>query len=48
MIVDKRTTVDCAPTLSDSQVADFCRDGCLVFDGVVPQPINQRCFDWLD
>ena len=48
MIVAERTAYDCQPTLSDSQVAAFCRDGCMVFDGVVPEPINQRCFDWLD
>ena len=48
MILDKQVTHDCAPTLSDAQVVDFCRDGVLIFDGVVPEHINTRCFEFLD
>ena len=25
MIIDRRTTYDCAPTLTDEQVLDFCK-----------------------
>ena len=41
-------TFDCSPSLSDSQVLDFCRDGHLVLPGVVPDEINQHACDWLD
>ena len=41
-------TFDCAPTLTDSQVLDFCRQGYLVLEGVVPDEINQRSCDYLD
>lgn len=41
-------TFDCAPTLTDSQVLEFCREGHLAFPGVVPDEINQRACDWLD
>ena len=41
-------TFDCAPTLTDSQVLEFCRDGHLLLKGVVPDEINQKCCDWLD
>lgn len=30
------------PTLTDSQVLQFCRDGYLLFEGVVPDAINRR------
>lgn len=39
---------DCAPTLTDSQVLEFCRDGHLLLEGVVPDEINQKCCDYLD
>lgn len=41
-------TFDCAPTLTDSQVLEFCRDGHLLLEGVVPDEINQKCCDYLD
>ena len=41
-------TFDCEPTMTDSQVLQFCRDGCLMLRGVVPDEINQRSCDWLD
>ena len=43
-----RRTFDCEPTLTDSQVLQFCREGHLTFPGVVPDEINQRACDWLD
>ena len=43
-----RRTFDCEPTLTDTQVLQFCRDGHLEFKGAVPDEINQRTCDWLD
>ncbi len=43
-----RRTFDCEPTLTDSQVLQFCREGHLTFPGAVPDEINQRACDWLD
>ena len=31
---------DCEPTLKDSQVLEFCREGYLLLPGVVPEEIN--------
>ena len=39
---------ECEPTLTDTQVLEFCRDGFLMFKGVVPDEINQRVFDYCD
>ena len=41
-------TFDCEPTLTDSQVLAFCREGHLLLKGVVPSAINQRTCAWLD
>ena len=41
-------TFDCVPTLTDSQVLAFCRDGHLLLPGIVPQETNRRACDWLD
>jgi len=41
-------TFDCAPTLTDSAVLEFCREGHLLLKGVVPDHINQRTCAWLD
>ncbi|MXY99830.1 phytanoyl-CoA dioxygenase family protein [Candidatus Poribacteria bacterium] len=41
-------TFDCEPTLTDTQVLQFCRDGYLQLQGVVPDEINQRTFDYLN
>ncbi len=41
-------THDCAPTLNDQQVLDFCRDGYLVLPGVVSEEINQRTVAFLE
>jgi hypothetical protein len=41
-------TYDCPPTLTDRQVIDFCRNGFLIFPGVVPDEINQKVVDFLD
>jgi len=41
-------TFDCEPTLTDSQVAEFCREGHLLLPGVVPDEINERTCDYLE
>ena len=41
-------TFDCEPTLTDSEVLEFCREGHLLLRGVVPDEINQRTCAWLD
>lgn len=40
-------TFDCNPTLTDLQVLDFCRNGYIVLDGVVPAEINRLTCDYL-
>lgn len=44
----KRRTFDCEPTLTDSQVAKFCREGHLLLRGVVSDEINERTCDYLE
>lgn len=39
---------DCAPTLDDTAVIDFCRNGFLVLPGAVPESVNERVVDYLD
>lgn len=41
-------TFDCAPSLGDTQIVDFCRDGYLLLRGVVPNETNQRTRAWLN
>ena len=40
-------TFDCEPTLTDTQVLEFCRNGFLTLEGVVSDDINQRTCDYL-
>ena len=42
------TTYDCKPTLTDTQVIDFCRDGFLMLEGVIPEDINRQARGFLD
>ncbi|MBI4552452.1 MAG: hypothetical protein HY710_09325 [Candidatus Latescibacteria bacterium] len=39
---------DCAPTLTDQQVIDVCRNGYLILPGVVPDEVNQQVVNYLD
>jgi hypothetical protein len=39
---------DCQPTLNDTQVLNFCRQGYLMLEGVVPDHINRRTCDYLE
>jgi hypothetical protein len=41
-------TWDCEPTLADRDVIDFCRNGYLVLEGVVPGEINRKVVQYLD
>jgi hypothetical protein len=41
-------TFECDPTLTDSQVLQFCREGYIMLKGVVPDEINRKTCDWLD
>jgi len=39
---------DCEPTLTDVQVLQFCREGYLMLQGVVPGNINRQTFAYLE
>ena len=41
-------TYDCEPTLNDQQVLEFCKNGFLVLEGVVPEDVNRRTVEFLD
>ena len=40
-------TADCEPSLTDTQVLEFCRKGFLFFEAVVPDDVNRRVFDFI-
>ncbi|MDP6116648.1 MAG: phytanoyl-CoA dioxygenase family protein [Planctomycetota bacterium] len=42
------TTYDCAPTLTDSEVLEFCKNGYLMLEGVVPEEVNRRTLEYVD
>ena len=42
------TTHDCKPTLTDSQVIEFCRTGHLMLPGVVPGDVNEQAREVMD
>ena len=39
---------DCTPTLTDTEVLDFCRNGFMMLEGVVPDEINQKTLEYCD
>lgn len=41
-------TFDCEPTLTDSQVLSFCKQGFLMLEGVVSDDINRRAFEYIE
>ena len=41
-------TFDCESTLTDFEVLDFCINGYIMLEGVVPDEVNQRACDYLD
>eukprot|EP01045_Picozoa_sp_COSAG04_P002363 COSAG04_NODE_86_length_27446_cov_79.885046_2_plen_267_part_00 len=48
VVIERQTTYDCAPTLTDEQVLKFTKDGVLTLPAVVPEAINRRCVEFLD
>ena len=38
----------CAPTLSDSEVLEFCKNGYLMLEGVVPDAVNRLAVEYCD
>ena len=42
------STYDCAPTLTDAQVIEFCADGFLMLEGIVPEDINRRTLEFVE
>ena len=41
-------THDCLPTLNDTQVMEFCKNGFLMLDGVVSEDINQKTLEYVN
>ncbi len=39
---------DCPPTLTDSQVLEFCKTGFLLLPGVVPDDVNRRSLEYCE
>jgi hypothetical protein len=48
MPVSHFSTANVKPTLNDSQVAEFCRQGYLVLDGVVDPEVNAKALAYAD
>ena len=44
----EKRTFDCEPTLTDSQVLQFCKDGFLLLKGVVPEETNRLSCEYLN
>ena len=44
----KDRTIDCNPTLNDSQVLEFCKNGYLILENVVPEDINKKTIAYLN
>ena len=40
-------TFDTKPTLTDTQVLEFCKQGYIILDGVVPKEINEKVSKYL-
>lgn len=41
-------TYDCEPTMTDTQVLDFCKKGFLMLEAVVPDEINKKTCDYCE
>ena len=44
----EQKTYDCKPTLTDKQVLEFCKQGFLLLEGVVPDEINRMTLEYLE
>ncbi len=42
-----KRTFDCAPTMTDTQIFEFCQKGYLMLEAVVPDEINRKSTDFL-
>ena len=41
-------TYDCEPTMTDTQVLDFCKKGFLMLEAVVPDEVNKKTCDYCE
>jgi hypothetical protein len=41
-------TFDCEPTLNDNEVLEFCKNGYMMLEGVVPDEVNRRTIEYVD
>lgn len=48
MSVSESKTFGCDPTLTDSHVLDFCRNGYLILEGVVDDEVNRKTMSYCD
>ena len=44
----EQNTYDFQPTMTDTQVLEFCKNGYCMFEGVVPDEINDRTMEYCD
>ena len=48
MHIEGKQTYDCAPTLTDREVLQFCKEGYLLLDGVVAPEVNCQTMAYLE
>ena len=48
MRLSESKTCDCAPTMTDGEVLEFCKNGFLLLEGVVDDDVNRRVTEFLD
>ena len=48
MRISERKTYDYEPTMTDTQVLEFCKNGYLMLEGVVPDDVNRRAMKYCD
>ena len=44
----EQNTYDFQPTMTDTQVLEFCKNGYWMFEGIVPDEINNRTMEYCD
>jgi len=44
----RESTLDCEPTLTDTQVLDFCKNGYMLLESVVSDETNRQAFAYCD
>ena len=45
---DGRRTFDCEPSLTDTEVLEFCKRGFLLLEGIIDDETNRRALDYLE